>query len=164
MTMDPKDPRRLAEEAEFLASQKTELASGLSDRVASIEKWLIDRGGRAAIQTSLTDGSCRYVLKFERTKGKNRSWRLLLERRSESPFAGMYGPDTSSHSGLLVDAPVRLKLVAVRMFPDLLSELVAHHQEDVDALKEAHVDLDRLYQSLGIGEQAEEATEDAEDN
>lgn len=98
----------LAAEIEAASAQYAEEATKLSDNVERFERFLQDLPGK--VPASVTGGST--CLDFSRAeKG---AWRLHIH--------------CAKRSALLTEAPIELKVVAVRFFEPLLERILAIHR------------------------------------
>lgn len=101
------------------ASQFKEAADKLSDRILAFEMYLRAMRGRcqAAVETK------EISLSFQ--KDGEGLWRLFYTD----------GSLNEGRTGLLHDATVRIKLLAIRLFPQLLEAMIGEHEKMVEQIQ-----------------------------
>ena len=120
---------KLIDEVQNLSSSYAQVTSELSDQIIAFEKRLNALGGKVEAAVQSTD---RSRLSFERKSG---DWKIVV-----------YMPD--SHGILLSSAPVKLKLLGVKLLEPLLLEMLRIQAELHTEALEAQAIIGPLLGSL----------------
>ena len=143
------NPSELIASIESKAVTVRDAATTLSDRIKTFEQYLSRIKGRVETlcfgehPDATTDEEQAYLslcLKYHRD-GKD--WKISWSRYHES-----YHQDHAMDFSLLVDAPVKIKIGAIKLFPDLLEAISKSQDRLVKEIEDATEGFDAFAATL----------------
>jgi len=138
-------PSKIVIAVEQTAAQVREAASRLTDRIAKFQRYLSKLKGR--VEASV------YACHPDTEPEDQFPWLLVKLHRIEKDWLLYYGvqhdPERTEWNPL-VEAPLNIKLAAIRVFPDLLLAIKQSQIELIETINKAAADFDDFADDLMI--------------
>lgn len=137
-----KREKPLLDEARELATNYNKRATEFSERIKTLQSWLLRLEFRVGAQVDFEAREKTFRLSFTNESG---TWGLVVSQNTV-PLGWL-------NIGLLENCSVELKVAAAIVFPELLENLVSAQREAVEEIDAAHTILDDMAERIGSFEE-----------